>query len=261
MLNRELGIWKRLNHVNIVPFLGIAHGFGMHGAMSLVSLWMPNGSLHQFLAKYDDTLGLGHRLQLLLEIANGLDYLHSFPFVHGDLTCNNVLFDADYTACLADFGFTSLTGNIPAGLAYLQRSTARPGALRWIAPEQIELDEGFNRTPKSDIYSFGCIALQVLSGKQPWSEIREDMAIVLRLARGQNPGRPVSRPIEESHWDLIQLCWSPMEQRPTAEAIISKVQSFCSDCPPFIPLRDLLRSSSTMELDDEAGHQIITDNK
>ncbi|KAG6382175.1 WD40-repeat-containing domain protein [Boletus reticuloceps] len=160
MFRRELGIWRRLNHPNVVPFLGISYGFGMRGAMSLVSLWMPNESLSLFLAKHDDHLDLGHRLQFLLDIANGLHYLHSFPIVHGDLNCNNVLLDADYTARLADFGYASLVGNFPEALTYLQRSTVRPGALRWIAPEQIESEETFNRTPKSDIYSFSCIALQ-----------------------------------------------------------------------------------------------------
>jgi hypothetical protein len=67
MVRRELGIWKRLDHINIVPFLGIAYGFGMRGAMSLVSLWMPNESLHRFIAKHgdNDNLGLGHRLQFV----------------------------------------------------------------------------------------------------------------------------------------------------------------------------------------------------
>ena len=65
MLRRELGIWRRLDHKNIVPFLGIAYGFGMFGAMSLVSLWMPNESLHHFLAKYNDNLDVGHRLQFV----------------------------------------------------------------------------------------------------------------------------------------------------------------------------------------------------
>ena len=103
---------------------------------------------------------------------------------------NNVLLDEDYIARLSDFGYASLVGNIPEALTYLQRSTARPGALRWIAPEQIESEETFSRTIKSDIYSFGCVALQgglldtdtrsvliflqVLSGKQPWSEVQQD---------------------------------------------------------------------------------------
>ena len=65
MLRRELGIWRRLDHINVVPFLGIAYGFGMRGAMSLVSLWMPNESLHHFIAKHHDKLSLGHRLQFV----------------------------------------------------------------------------------------------------------------------------------------------------------------------------------------------------
>ena len=102
--------------------------------------------------------------------------MHSFPVVHGDLNCvrqgrtsvsfssnirqNNVLLDGDYSARLADFGYASLVGNIPEALGYLQRSTARPGALRWIAPEQVDPEDTFNRTTKTDIYSFGCVALQ-----------------------------------------------------------------------------------------------------
>ncbi|KAF8553430.1 kinase-like protein [Imleria badia] len=213
MLRRELGIWRRLDHNNIVPFLGIAYGFGMRGAMPLVSLWMPNESLHYFLAKHDESLSMGHRLRFLLDVANGLHYLHSFPFIHGDLNCNNVLLDADYTARLTDFGYASLVGSIPEALTYLQRSTARPGALRWIAPEQVDPDETFTRTPKSDIYSFGCVALQassswtqsrfvliilqVLSGRQPWSEVREDAAVVLHLAKGRKPGRPACRAMDD----------------------------------------------------------------
>ena len=65
MLHRELGIWRRLKHNNIVPFLGIAHGFRMDGTMSLVSLWMPNESIHKFVAKYDENLSVVHRLQLV----------------------------------------------------------------------------------------------------------------------------------------------------------------------------------------------------
>ncbi|KAH0828926.1 quinon protein alcohol dehydrogenase-like superfamily [Lanmaoa asiatica] len=150
MLRRELGIWKRLNHINIVPFLGIAYGFGMDGSMALVSLWMPNESLHSFLAKYDDKLGVQHRLQLLLDIANGLQYrglMLSFPKLKEMML---------YTARLTDFGYASLVGNIPEALGYLQRSTARPGTLRWIAPEQIDPEASIAQTTKSDVYSFGC---------------------------------------------------------------------------------------------------------
>jgi len=118
--------------------------------------------------------------------------VHYFPIVHGDLNCvrqsrkfycpfclineqNNVLLDADYTARLADFGYASLVGNIPEALTYLQRSTARPGALRWIAPEQVDPEETFNKTTKTDIYSFGCVSLQGSSLTDPRRHAHADI--------------------------------------------------------------------------------------
>ena len=177
----------------------------------------------------------------------------------------------DYTARLADFGYASLVGNIPEGLSYLRRSTVRPGALRWIAPEQIESEESFDRTPKSDVYSFGCITLQeswlntnvrsaltglqVLSGKEHWSEVREDAAVVLRLAKGQKPARPESRTLDDKHWDMVQRCWSSIEERPTAVVLISTIQQFLGGCPLCPPLRDLLApwTGPTGSLPDESS--------
>ena len=65
MIRREIGIWRRLSHPNIVPLLGITYGFGKEGNVSLVSLWMTNGTLHTFLENYDDHLTDAHRLQLV----------------------------------------------------------------------------------------------------------------------------------------------------------------------------------------------------
>ena len=65
-----------------------------------------------------------------------------------------MLIDGDYTARLVDFGFTSAVGKLPEALAYLQRNSSGPGALRWAAPEHF-LVENIERTIKSDIYSLG----------------------------------------------------------------------------------------------------------
>ena len=153
-----------------------------------------------------------------------------------------------------------MVGNIPEALTYLQRSTARPGALRWIAPEQVDPNETFNRTTKTDIYSFGCVALQgswlesdafpmliysqAFSGKQPWSEVQEDLAVVLLLSNGHKPGRPESQTLDDSYWNLVQHCWSPMEERPVAAVIIPTIQQFLNSCPWSPSLCDLLQSWS-----------------
>ena len=65
MIRRELGIWRRLEHPNIVPFLGITYGFGRQGNASIVSLWMANGTLGSFVGEHDDRLTIVHRLKLV----------------------------------------------------------------------------------------------------------------------------------------------------------------------------------------------------
>lgn len=246
---RKFGIWRSLSHKNVVPFLGIAYGFGIRNSMSLVSLWMPNGTLQSFLTNYDNYLITTHRLQLLVDIANGLSYLHSFsvPIVHGDLHCNNVLLDADYTARLTDFCYASSVEATSEASAYLQRSAMRSGSIRWIAPEQVLCDskERFRKTKKSDVYSFGNIALQVLSGKQPWSEIYEDTSVVICLAQGRRPARPKSRPIDDQHWEFINICWSPIEEhRPSSRRIVSTIKQFLYQHSPAQSICDLITSFS-----------------
>ncbi|KIJ12385.1 hypothetical protein PAXINDRAFT_101209 [Paxillus involutus ATCC 200175] len=257
MIRRELGIWRRLDHENIVPFLGIVYGFGRLRTASLVSLWMPHGTLHNLIAKHHDKLTNSRRLQLLLDVANGLLYLHSFPIIHGDLSSNNVLIDANYNARLTDFGYASLLGEIPEALAYLQMSTRRPGTLRWAAPEQLfpGPEDTLERRTKSDIYSFGSIALeashlatnpssalsllQVFSGELPWSEVRGDAAVIVLVSEGQKPSRPQSYPINDQHWEFIERCWSEVLERPAAKDIVSALGHFRASL-----LVDLLRLSA-----------------
>ncbi|KAF9229948.1 kinase-like domain-containing protein, partial [Melanogaster broomeanus] len=219
MARRELGIWRRLEHDNIVPFLGIVYRFGRHECASLVSLWMPNGTLQRFLAGQDGTL-------TLLNIASGLDYLHSFPVIRGDLTCNNVLLDANFNARLTDFGYASVIGETPEALAYLHMSTRRPGTLRWAAPEQIPQDteESVQPTTKSDVYSFGNIALQASPMLQ--TRFQQDATVILLLVRGQKPSRPQSRPIADRYWEFIGRCWENIQERPSANDIVLALQQF-----------------------------------
>ncbi|KAF8123364.1 kinase-like domain-containing protein, partial [Boletus edulis] len=225
MIRRELGIWRRLKHPNIVPFLGIAYGFGRQGHASLVSLWMHNESLQRFLMKHDDQLTIAHRLQLVR------DRMHSYtpsPIIHGDLSSNNVLLDDNYIACLTDFGYASMIGDMPEASLYLQMSTMKPGTLRFAAPDPFLADEGEKAQPtiQSDMYSFGNLGLLasvVLSGKLPWAEIPHDAGVVVQLSRGKKPKRPSSRPIEDQHWELIERCWSSVGDRPPAEDVVSSL--------------------------------------
>ncbi|KAG1731193.1 kinase-like domain-containing protein [Suillus paluster] len=222
-LRRELGTWGILGHMNIVPLLGIARGFSP--SISMVSPWFENGSLMVYLRKHEG-ITLSDRLRLLEDVTSGLHYLHGVPVVHGDLTPNNVLLNNDKRAVLTDFGLSSVLGDI-TGRSYLQRSCAQPGALRYSAPELLNLRESDASIPpdtQSDVYSFGCLALKVLSGSEPWADVRHERFIIIRVAEGHTPQRPDSGPILDAHWRLIQQCFVPpgaMPARPSTGDILN----------------------------------------
>ena len=89
------------------------------------------------------------------------------------------------------------------------------------------------------------ISLQVLSGKQPWSEVQRDSNVVVYISQGRRPSRPESRAIDDRHWDFIQQCWLSIQERPSAKEIITSTQQFLSCYPQFPPLRHLFTSSTT----------------
>ncbi|KAI6104522.1 kinase-like domain-containing protein [Pisolithus croceorrhizus] len=102
---REVHVWSKLRHENIVRILGISTEFD--SAISTVSEWMPMGDAHSFVQNTEND-----PRPLLEDIASGLYYLHSHelgPVVHGDLKGLNVLVSSDRRAVLSDFGLTTLS--------------------------------------------------------------------------------------------------------------------------------------------------------
>ncbi|KIK41998.1 hypothetical protein CY34DRAFT_805433 [Suillus luteus UH-Slu-Lm8-n1] len=233
---RELGIWKRLRHSNILKFMGTTSDFG--DSVALVAPWMTNGTLTLFLDQNKETLGLHDRLLLLRDIAAGLNYLHTFsltedghtdlnPVVHGDLTGTNVLIDGDGKAYLADFGLSGTFEKV-VGMTYLAKLTCHPGALRWAAPELLSGEESTAlATTQSDMYSFGNIMLQVLTGKVPWCHLTRDIQISYQVViEGKMHPRPSNDYVTDQHWNFMTRCWSiTITDRPPAKEAIQFVAS------------------------------------
>lgn len=115
------------------------------------------------------------------------------------------------------------------------------------------------------------IQSQVLSGKPPWSEIGEDVAVVVQLYQGRTPARPESRQIDDQYWELIEHCLSPAPNRPAANAIGSSIEDFLGVLPRSQPLRDVmallssqysrqsdsLSSSFSTSPGDEVNHGLV----
>lgn len=211
---------KRLHHENILPLLGFSYEFGPLPAM--VSPWIHNGSLTTYLEHYFTELNIEQKLRILRQVAAATSYLHSKGVVHGDLTANNILIDSDRNARVADHGILTMCSEL-SGTSYIRSN------VRWAAPELFEMPENeeslASPKPASDIYSFGCIMLQVLTGRPPYADVRSDHQVTVLILRGKKPTRPSSPHDADSFWDFIEKCWSDAGRRPSAVDVLNFLES------------------------------------
>ncbi|KAF9219836.1 kinase-like protein [Gyrodon lividus] len=228
-LHREIRVWLDLEHANVLPLFGTTTGFGRFPAM--VCPWLENGPLTSYLERRDDSLTTVERLVLLADVAVGLQYLHSRSVVHGDLSGSNVLIRDDGRACIADFGLSTLLTELGGSTFATSRQTG--GTLRWAAPELLHLDVQVSTdeedpprappTPGSDVYSFGGIMLQVLTGKIPYHYYPRDERVLLAISEGETPQRPRLELITDRRWVFIQRCWTSInsgQSRPSDEEMV-----------------------------------------
>uniref|UniRef100_A0A7N0VLZ8 Protein kinase domain-containing protein n=1 Tax=Kalanchoe fedtschenkoi TaxID=63787 RepID=A0A7N0VLZ8_KALFE len=159
----ELKTLGSIRHKNIVKFLGCCWN---RSTRLLMYEYMPNGSLGRILHERGNTDGCLEwdlRYQIILGAAQGLAYLHHDcipPIVHRDIKANNILIGLQFEPYIADFGLAKMVEDGD----FARSSNTVAGSYGYIAPEY-----GYSMkiTEKSDVYSYGVVVLEVLTGKQP----------------------------------------------------------------------------------------------
>uniref|UniRef100_A0A0E0HSW5 Receptor kinase-like protein Xa21 n=1 Tax=Oryza nivara TaxID=4536 RepID=A0A0E0HSW5_ORYNI len=149
-----------------------------HEFKALILEYMANGSLESWLYpkvnKYglEKPLSLGYRIKIAVDIASALDYLHNYcipPMVHCDLKPNNILLDDVMGARLGDFGLAKFLQSNSSSKFNSSTSLAGPrGSIGYIAPEY---GYGSKVSVEGDVYSYGIIILEMLTGKTPTDQM------------------------------------------------------------------------------------------
>ncbi|XP_062217282.1 protein LYK5-like [Phragmites australis] len=158
----EVGILNRVNHSCLVRLSGLC----VHrGDTYLVFEFAENGALSDWLhgGGGGNTPRWRQRVQVAFDVSDGLNYLHNYtnpPCVHKNLKSSNVLLDADFRAKVSSFGLARAVTAADGG-AQLTRHVV--GTQGYLAPEYLE--HGLI-TPKLDVFAFGVILLELLSGKE-----------------------------------------------------------------------------------------------
>ncbi|KAG8948081.1 hypothetical protein FRC03_000845 [Tulasnella sp. 419] len=209
-LIREIRVWCTLDHPRIVPFLG----YGVDGEVHcLIAPWYSYGNVLKYIRENPNK----DKSLLVLESIDGLVYLHSHepPVVHGDLKASNILVDDSGHARIADFGVSKIFQEELMG--FNNTPTGMMGTCRWMAPELLR--DGSRPTAASDVYAFSLLALEIYTGKVPFSHITHDGQFVSAINQGQSPLRSHYTPFEapEEVWQVFEKGWSyKPEQRPSA---------------------------------------------
>lgn len=227
MINREIQIMLSVNNPTLIKIHYFSKfDFNNEPNVTLIMDYFKNGSLYDVLKQAQ--IGLADfdysntkRQIILIGISRGMKYLHSRKIIHRDLSSNNILLDDEFYPVITDFGLSKFTDvNEPKIQSFFG------GTFQYMAPEVLQ-----NRPYdfKADVYSFGIIMYEVVTGLDPYPEFTKKIIFEYDLRKSiveENYRPKFIDPIKNSLKELIEQCWSadPMK-RPTFSEIFDKLSS------------------------------------
>ncbi|KAF9616029.1 hypothetical protein IFM89_027968 [Coptis chinensis] len=160
----EMKVLCKVHHANLVELIGYA---ASDDELFLIYEYAQKGSLRSHLHdpqnKGNTSLSWIVRVQIALDTARGLEYIHEHTkthYVHRDIKTSNILIDSAFRGKVSDFGLAKLVGKTSEGEASATRVV---GTFGYLAPEY--LSDGL-ATTKSDVYAFGVVLFELISGKE-----------------------------------------------------------------------------------------------
>lgn len=244
----EMGVLAVLDHPNIVSYYGIeVHRDKVYIFMEYCSGGSVAGLLEHGRIE-DETVIMVYALQML----EGLAYLHQANIVHRDIKPENVLLDHNGLIKYVDFGAAKIIArqgqtimapsstpdpphktdwsnagpdgkgvNPPRG----QPQKTMTGTPMYMSPEVIRGDSPTTATGKfsgaADIWSLGCVILEMSTGRRPWAALDNEWAIMFNIAKGNPPQMPSPDQLSECGIDFLKRCFErdPSKRSSAAELL------------------------------------------
>ncbi|KAK1320865.1 Serine/threonine-protein kinase HT1 [Acorus calamus] len=226
---QEVAVWHKLDHPNVTKFIGATMGstdLNIQTENGLIAMpsnvccvvveYLQGGALKSFLIKNRrKKLAFRVVVQVALDLARGLSYLHSKKIVHRDVKTENMLLDKTRTVKIADFGVARVEASNPNDM------TGETGTLGYMAPEVLN-GNPYNR--KCDVYSFGICLWEIYCCDMPYPDLSfsEVTSAVVR----QNLRPEIPRCCPSSLANVMKRCWDANpDKRPEMDEVVAMLEA------------------------------------
>ncbi|XP_074306527.1 lysM domain receptor-like kinase 4 [Silene latifolia] len=217
-MSKEVNSLAKVSHFNIIQVLGVCFN---EGYWYLIYEYASNGPLSDWIFSNNSNvkfLSWTQRVQVVLDVARGLNYIHSYnspPYVWKDVKSSNILLDSNFRAKIGNFS--------PVKSAEGQKSPVTLEKV-YLSPEY--RDKG-HVSPKLDVYGFGILMLEVLTGKKADGNISE-----MLLGEKESLRRLIDPNLKENYPEetavsvarLIEICLNgDPSSRPDMEEVVKSL--------------------------------------
>ena len=214
---REMTLLKELNHENIVRYFGASTD---DSHINIFLEYVPGGSVQSMLTSYgpfEEPLIRNFIRQVLI----GLSYLHGEDIIHRDIKGANILIDIKGTVKIGDFGISKRVSNgEEAEEDEAQKKGSRRASLQgsvfWMAPEVVKQT---TYTKKADIWSVGCLIVEMFTGKHPFPDFSQ-MQAIFKIGTHITPQIPEWCTLEAKDF-LVKTFEIDYDKRPDAIELLS----------------------------------------
>ncbi|XP_034996539.1 serine/threonine-protein kinase A-Raf isoform X1 [Zootoca vivipara] len=172
----EMQVLRKTRHVNILLFMG----FMTRPKFAIITQWCEGSSLYQHLHVQETPLEMVQRIDVARQTAQGMAYLHAKNIIHRDLKSNNIFLHEGLTVKIGDFGLATVKTRWSSSQQVEQPS----GSILWMAPEVIRMQDPNPYSFQSDVYSYGVVLYELLSGTLPYRHINNRDQIIFMVGRG-----------------------------------------------------------------------------
>ncbi|KAK7041455.1 serine/threonine protein kinase, AGC [Paramarasmius palmivorus] len=205
----QVNLMKGFDHPNVLGYLGFEKTYDTL-TLQCLSVDKTSNRFKEYLpmtiggtVRKHGKLSDGNVKHFTSQIASGLEYLHSKGILHRDLKGDNIFINYEGTCKISDFSISKRVSNtldIDADV-----NTAMQGTIFWMAPEVVNSGSQ-SYDYKADIWSLGCVVLEMASGARPWAG-HEVMAVLMKLYQDKDPS-PMPEDVELPNlaYDFIGQC-------------------------------------------------------